>query len=160
MKILIFLLFSFLSMVVEAEFLIATCESPEGWSVEYGVKSFTADEQAKLSVGKDGMSGSNPTFFLDLSKLDYLFEITDPIKPEGLSPKVMSELDPRKLKKYPIIHMSSSQISAIDSYKNGIWTFSLFPNFNFLIMSRQTHRSVGNHVVGATYYAKCNFDKK
>jgi hypothetical protein len=141
-----------------AEIIVASCGPPTGWRVDYG--EFTKETERILETGQDSMRGSHPTFIVDLSEGKYLYEITDPIKPDGVSRDLIQKLIPSKVKQYPLIHVSTDQITAVDAFPHGVWFFSLFPELNFILMGRHTHWATGPHAIGATYYSQCTVVRK
>tara|TARA_B100001939_G_scaffold294526_1_gene267591 strand:- start:1001 stop:1534 length:534 start_codon:yes stop_codon:yes gene_type:complete len=143
------------STTTYAKMLVATCEAPKGWRVDIGPPLTNPDSKDIIvETGEDGISGTQPVFFIDLDEPEYLVEVLDPLRPPGVPEETIRKYNPEKVKKYRVVQLSDKQISAIDPYSQGIWTYALYPHLGYVTMSRQSH-SIDGHGVSSMLYAKC-----
>jgi len=144
---------------VVADTMVATCSEPRGWRVDFG--------ETQVSSGKgpeedtDGFTGSKPQFIYDSSNPTVLTEVTDPINVTGVSPSVVEKLMPSEIKRYQIVAVDAKFIFAIDRGENSLWTFALYPDLGFLVITRNTAWGFprGENAVGASYYAQCKITR-
>ena len=148
---------AFVVLVVDVEagsVLTATCESPKGLRIDYGMDIQTLDPN-KLEFSQDSFTGVKPVFIVDGDKKTMLV-IWGNTEPPGIPEALVR---PPGAKEYAIVHWSLDQITAVESNSNGVWVYSLYPKLRYGIFTRQTHWTGGGHLIGVVYHSKCRFAK-
>lgn len=142
-----------------AELVTVICETPRGMRIDYGGEGFNGDKgDPKLEVGEDAFQGVTPIFIWDSSEFKSMTVIFGSTVPSGMSREQVEKLSPTEAEKAEIVHVSENQITAIYSYSNGAWVYSLYPGLGIGIYTRQTHWTGGNHATGSVMQSKCKFN--
>ncbi len=154
-------IFLTLTGIAQAQSIVTvTCQPPKGSRISYGippedwlVQRDDSQSRFELETGETSFTGVNPIFLLDGENPQEMIVIWGDTKVEG----VPEELIRSDAKKLPIVHLSENQITAVESYSNGVWVHSLYPKLGFGVFTRQTHYTGVEHAIGAVFYSKCRF---
>lgn len=153
--VLLFLLAFCADMKAEARpVLTATCEAPTGSRIDYGTEGLDDAAELKLTVGEDSITGSTPIFIVndDNRTMTVVWGGTK-------IPGVPLELSAPSAKEAKIVYRSDEQITAIEILPGGIWVYSLYPELEYGLFTRQTHWMLGKHLVGNLFHSKCTFKR-
>lgn len=140
-----------------AELTVFSCSAPKGWRIDTWR---LANGKNEVQTGDDGYTGTQPLFILDSDDPETLYEVIDPIRPEGVSKKLIDALNPNKLRKYPIVLHTPTQVSGVDVTEQGVYTTSLYPALKLVVLNRASHNRGTPHAIGATYSAECTISTR
>lgn len=151
---LIVALFCFSFRVLAYEVTVS-CESPVGPRVDYGPGPGSETDENVLEMSEDSFTAVEPLFILDTELRSEMKVIWGSTRPKGVSPDI---IPPVKAQNYPIVFWSHERIVAIDNGSSSVWVFSLYPQLEYGIFSRQKLGGILRATAtGSIMHSKCKF---
>lgn len=155
-QVLLLLVSALLCAGVKAEakpVLTATCEPPTGPRIDYGDEKIGTRSEPKLKVQEDSFTGITPIFIVNDDET--MTVVWGGTKVQGV-PEEMSAPSAMEAK---IIYRSDEQITALEIVSGGIWVYSLYPELEYGVFTRQVHWMLGKHLIGTLFHSKCAFKR-
>lgn len=154
------LIAAFLSGLVapaQASLVTITCDDPEGFLIFHGENILRGPGIHHEAVTAERF-GSKPTFILDSKRPDKMIVLWGSYIAEGLAEELIEALDlEAEANEALVVFRDEDQITAIEPYEQGVYTYSLYPKLNYGIYTKSGHWATEEHAVAWIYYGTCSF---
>ena len=148
-----------LAASAESTFVTINCDDPEGFLIDHGENPLRGPgiyHEAKTTE----RFGSKPTFILDSKRPNKLIVLWGSYIPPGVSQDLVRRLDlETKAGEAEIVFRNDRQITGIESYEQGVYTYSLYPKLNYGIFTTSAHWVIDEHATASINYGRCSFSE-
>ncbi len=142
-----------------ASLVTINCDDPEGFVLHHG-ENLLRGPGVHHEAGSVDRFGSKPTFILDSKRPNKLIVIWGSYIPEGVSEELVHALDREaKAVEADIVLRNDHQITAIEKSPQGVYTYSLYPNLNYGVITHSGYWATEEHAWASIYFGECHFSE-